>query len=237
MRRKQIRDPSKPKCLNHVEKVQSEVEQLRGSIIRAGMELEDVFADVDTPDCSSDEDAPEILVEEDQPMPPHLHIPHQHKHLATLAHFNVTVQEMIDMLLKAKCQPSRRVKYSELYTMYNYRKKSEKKLKVMKSFVTEENVKKAIADNSFWRQVLRVDHTYQRDGGRRYLHLLVAFFCYLEKEKNNEDSSDAEYLDSEISDDSDTDDSDTSESDTDSKERNALDDHGNAQEAILSANL
>lgn len=82
----------------------------------------------------------------------------------------------MDMLLKAKCQPSRRVKYSELYTMYNYRRKSEKKLKVMKSFVTEENVQKAMMDNSFWRQVLRVDHTYPKDGGRRYLHLLVGKF-------------------------------------------------------------
>lgn len=38
------------------------VEFLKYGFCRAGMELEDVFADVDTPDCSSDEDAPEILV-------------------------------------------------------------------------------------------------------------------------------------------------------------------------------
>lgn len=53
----------------------------------------------------------------------------------------------------------------------------------------------------------------------------TAFFCYLEKQNNNEDSSDAEYLDSEVSDDSDTD-----ESGTDNE-----DDHENVRDDLISA--
>jgi hypothetical protein len=106
-------------------------------------------------------------------LPPDLPIPHNIKHLAPLAHYNVTVQEMMDLMLKAKCRPSSKEEYSELYTMYDYRMKSKKKLKLMKSLVTEENVTLAIADDRFWRYVLRVRHTYPKTGGRNYLFLLV----------------------------------------------------------------
>ena len=57
--------------------------------------------------------------------------------------------------------------------MYDYRMKSKKKLKLMKSLVTEDNVTLAIADDRFWRYVLRVRHTYPKTGGRNYLFLLV----------------------------------------------------------------
>lgn len=115
----------------------------------------------------------EDVVPPHQPLPSHLPIPHRLPHLAELAHYKVSVSDMMGILRQATCRPVHTADYYELYTMYNYRKSAYKKLRSMKASVTEANVQKALADNRFWRQVLRVRHTYPDHGDRMYLYLLV----------------------------------------------------------------
>jgi hypothetical protein len=123
-----------------------------------------------------------------QPLPPPLVIPHQHEHLATTAHFFTTVEAMMGMMLQAQGTPSNEVGFVELYNLPDYRKKTKAKLTLLKEVVTEDNVQRAIKDDLFWTQVLRVQHQYPMSGQRNYLILLVGkqkkqtkkeFFCCL----------------------------------------------------------
>lgn len=113
---------------------------------------------------------------EEQPLPPNIPIDHQYQHLASFAHFNASVEEMMRMMLSAKSKPLVQQKYNELYTMPWYRRNVTAKLKFLKSQVNKENVERALKDNRFWRRVLQVFHTYPQTGGRNYLFLLVGKF-------------------------------------------------------------
>lgn len=163
--------------------------------LRMEMELEDVYADIDTPDGSDEEDDTSemevinvfvakkkhfrtnlhtvLLFQEEQVLPASIQLPHPFPHLATLAHFNSSVEEMVRMMSAAISMPKPGVQYRELYTMFWYRKKCLAKLKLLKSLISPSNIERALMNNDFWRHLILLDHTYPKNGGRKYLYLLV----------------------------------------------------------------
>jgi hypothetical protein len=93
--------------------------------------------------------------------------------LAENAPFVVTVPQMMRFLRTARPWPSENTNYGDIYTMPDYCRDIRKKLRLMKSEVTMENVARAIADYKYWNEFERIKNTYPQHGGRHNLYLLI----------------------------------------------------------------
>jgi hypothetical protein len=142
--------------------------------------LEDVCSLIDTPNESTDEDSAEDdeNIFEHQPLPEQLHFPHDDlPQIAEMAHYNISAQEMTELMLKAKWQPSDGTPYKGLVNDNRYKKKIRKKIRSAKRMVSIEAVDKAIKHNAFWRRLNYVYSECPQSGGRHYLYLLLGLIC------------------------------------------------------------
>ena len=135
------------------------------------LELQDVLADVDTPDTSGDE--------HEDPETPLLHPPNTARALQLL-------QGMLSVTPTCVTEDS---PYAQLYRQHQYQKKVQKKVKQMKKNARNCNFEDIYNDNGFWLQYERILDTYKNDGGRNFLNYLVALHCHLANESESESES------------------------------------------------
>jgi hypothetical protein len=131
---------------------------------------------IDTPEESADEDSVEEdeSIFEDQPLPQQIHFPHDDLYdVAEMALYNISAQQMTELMLKATWQPSDDTLYKRLINSIEYKKSIKRKIRSAKRMVSVEAVNRAIKHNAFWRRLNYITNECPQSGGRNYLYLLL----------------------------------------------------------------
>ena len=123
------------------------------------MELLDVLTDVDTPAGSDDDDDPETPLSH-PPTSPH-------------------ILQLIQNMMRVSGTLLRDTRYAGLYRQETYMKKVNKKIKAMKKNARRCDFERIYKESSFWSHYGRIRNTYEDDGGRQHLNMLIALECHL----------------------------------------------------------
>ena len=171
------RRPSSRRPLSPASIIQREIDQLDQQEAILAFELEDMFADVDTPTSSDQETASDN--EDHEVFPSTVYGPH--------TFYSAHLQAE---MLSAIAIPEN-VSYDSLYTQDLYKKNCLRKMKKMKRLISRTNFDQ-INHKSMWKSINRVKKTYPKNGGRRNLAELIGLYCLLDVDNNLPDYSDTD---------------------------------------------
>ena len=165
-----------------IRRLEAEIHFLNAQEQQMEMELLDVFTDVDTPAGSDDDDDSETP----------LSIPPTSPHIL----------QLMQNMLNVSGTLLRDTRYAGLYRQEKYTKKVNKKLKAMKKNARRCDFEKIYQESSFWSHYGRIRNTYDDDGGRQHLNMLIALEChltdpYLDETDDEETDDDDENVDEE----------------------------------------
>ena len=145
--------------LQPLRRIEAEIHFLNAQEQEMEMELLDVFADVDTPAGSDDDDDSETPLS-NPPTSPH-------------------ILQLMQNMMNVSSVLLRDTRYAALYRQEKYTKKVNKKLKAIKKKARKCDFQRIYDESSFWSHYGRIRNTYQDDGGRQHLNMLIALECHL----------------------------------------------------------
>ena len=156
-------------------RIQAEIDFLDAQEHEMELVLLDVFTDVDTPVGSDDDEDPATPL----------------SHPPTTPH----ILELLQNMMSVNGDLVRDTRYAELYRQERYKKKVNKKLKGMKKNARRCDFERIYEESSFWSHYGRIRNTYEDDGGRKHLNMLIALECHLTEPYLDETDDEEEDVD------------------------------------------
>jgi len=95
---------------------------------------------------------------------------------------------ILKKMLQAKTEPETTASFASLYQNKNYQTNVQRKMKKLKNVERRSNFSVLYQDERFSKQVTRIASTYPENGGRTHLNNLVALYCLVKEEANDNEN-------------------------------------------------